>query len=158
MATTVSYTTRPPRGEEKEGRDYHFVSKERFLALKEQYFFAEWAYVYNYYYATAVEQIERYWAEDKAIIKDLDLRGADQIKKNYPQALRVFIAPPSVEELVHRVRKRQENSREELKVRIEQALNEMEHGNSFDHYLANVDIQETIKKLKKIIDKYLKTV
>ena len=158
MTTTVSYTTRPPRGEEQEGRDYHFVSKEQFLAFKERHFFAEWACVYNYYYATAVEQIEKCWAEGKAIIKDLDLQGADQIKKKYPQALRVFIAPPSVEELVHRVRKRKENSKEELEVRKEQALKEMKYGNHFEHYLANVDLQETIKKLKKVIDEYLKVV
>ena len=86
------------------------------------------------------------------------MQGADQIKKKYPQALRVFIAPPSVEELVHRVRKRKENSKEELEVRKEQALKEMEYGNHFEHYLANVDLQETIKKLKKVIDEYLKVV
>ena len=86
------------------------------------------------------------------------MQGADQIKEKYPQALRVFIAPPSVEELTHRVLKRKENSQEELKLRTEKALKEMERGNSFDHYLSNIDIQETIKKLKKIIDEYLKAV
>ena len=158
MATTVSYTTRPPRGEEMEGCDYHFVSEEQFLVLKEKHFFAEWAYVYNYYYATAVEQIEGHWAEGKAIIKDIDLQGADQIKKLYPQAMRVFISPPSVEELALRMHKRKENSMEELEVRIGQAKKEMEQIAQFDHHLENVDLQETIKKLKKVIDEYLKTV
>ena len=86
------------------------------------------------------------------------MQGADQIKKLYPQAMRVFISPPSVEELALRMHKRKENSMEELEVRIGQAKKEMEQIAQFDHHLENVDLQETIKKLKKVIDEYLKTV
>ena len=158
MGTTISYTTRPPRGLEQEAREYHFVTEEEFLSLKKKDFFAEWAYVYNYYYGTAIEQIDRQWREGRAIIKDLDLQGADIIKKLYPHTLRVFIFPPSLEELIHRVYKRSENKGKDMEIRIKQARKEIEQSSQFDYQLKNVDLRETIKKLKKIVEEYLKKV
>ncbi len=158
MSTTVSYTTRPRRNSEKDGRDYHFVSEERFVSLKDMNFFAEWAYVYDNYYGTAVDQIEKHWREGRAIIKDFDLQGASSIRKLYPQVVRVFISPPSTEELVNRVRRRKENSAEDMKLRMEQAQKEMEQISRFDYHVENVDILGTVKKLEKIIEEYLKKV
>ena len=158
MAIPVSYTTRPRRGTEKEAVDYHFVSRERFLLLKDKGFFAEWAYVYKHYYGTSLEQLEQYWKKGLALIKDFDLQGVSALKKLYPQALRVFIAPPSVEELINRVRKRQENSDEDIQLRLQQAQKEMEHGACFEHYVENRELQKTIEKVKKIIEKHLKTI
>ncbi len=156
MGTTVSYTTRPLRGAEQEGKHYHFVSKEEFLSLKEKNFFAEWAYVYNHYYGTDIKQINQHWSKGRAIIKDFDLKGASAIKQLYPQALRIFISPPSVEELADRVRKRQENLPEEIKFRLQEAKKEMKQKVQFDYHLKNVNLKKTIEKIKKIIDKYLK--
>ena len=158
MGTTITYTTRPPRGSEQEGRDYYFISEEKFVSLKLKNFFAEWAFVYNYYYGTALEQIDRHWKADRAIIKDFDLKGADTIKKLYPHTMRVFIFPPSIEELIHRVYKRSENKEEDIEVRIKQAEREMEQGSQFDHQLENINLPETVEKLKKVIEEYLKKV
>ena len=158
IGTTISYTTRPRRGLEREACEYHFVTEEDFLSLKKKNFFAEWAYVYNYYYGTAIEQIDRHWREGRAIIKDLDLQGADLIKKLHPHTLRIFICPPSLEELSRRVYKRSENKEEDVEIRIKQAQREMEQSAQFDYQLKNVDLQETIEKLKKIIEEYLKRV
>ncbi len=158
MAVPVSYTTRPRRGVEKEAVDYYFVSRERFLSLKDKGFFAEWACVYKHYYGTALEQLEKHWQKGLVLIKDFDLQGVSALKKLYPQALRVFIAPPSVEELINRVRKRRENSDEDIQLRIQQAQKEMERGASFEHYVENTDLQKTLEKMKKIIETYLKTI
>ena len=97
MGTTISYTTRSPRSAEREACDYHFVSEEEFLSLKRDFFFAEWTYVYNHYYGTAIDQIDRHRREGRAIIKDFDLKGAEAIKRLYPQTLNIFISPPSRE-------------------------------------------------------------
>ena len=156
MGTLVSYTSRPPRRSEKEGCEYHFVSKEQFLFLKEKNFFAEWTYVYEHHYGTSIEQINKHWNEGRTIIKDFDLQGADAIKKIYPQALRVFIHPPSLEELKNRVYNRQENEKKDIEIRMEQAKVEIKQASYFDYQLRNANILDTIGKLKKIIEEYLK--
>ncbi len=158
MGTTITYTTRPVRGLEQEGRDYYFISEEKFVSLKERGFFAEWAFVYNYYYGTAVEQINDHWEKGRAIIKDLDLQGASIIKKLYPQTLRVFISPPSIEELIHRVHKRSENKGKDIEIRVKEAQKEMEQSSCFDYQLENANLSETVKKLKKIIAEYIERV
>ena len=156
MATLVSYTTRPKRGAEREGQGYHFVDKERFLSLKDQNFFAEWACVYNHYYGTAVEQINRHWREGRAIIKDFDLQGADSIKKLYPGVLRVFISPPSEKELIRRVRSRSQMSDKDMDLRMKQVQHEMRQIPLFDIHIKNTNVREAVQTLKKAIDEYLK--
>ena len=156
MGKTISYTTRPLRGAEREGQDYHFVSEKKFLFLTQQNFFAEWAYVYNHYYGTAIEQITQHWNKGRAIIKDFDLQGANAIKKLYPQTLRIFISPPSQEELANRVRKRKENSAEDIERRMKQARKELEQSTQFDYCVENANLQATINQVKKIINQYLK--
>ena len=156
LETTVSYTTRPRRGAEKEGLDYHFVSEKHFLSLKEKDFFVEWSYVYGNYYATAREELKKHWSKQKAIIKDFDLRGALALKKHYPHSLVVFITPPSVEELSRRLSKRQENSSQDIQVRIQQATAELKQAPCFDRQIKNQDLKQTIKNLKQIINAYFK--
>ena len=158
MGTTITYTTRSPRGTEKHGKEYYFVSKEEFISLKEKNVLAEWTYIYNHYYGTAIEQMNSLWKEGKVIIKDFDLKGTMAIKALYPQTLRIFISPPSVEELIQRVRKRSENPVKDMEVRIRQAKHEMGESASFDYSLENNDLSTTIEKLKKIIEEYLKKI
>ena len=158
MGTTITYTTRSPRGAEKHGREYYFVSEEEFISLKEKNVLAEWTYIYNHYYGTAIEQMNSLWEEGKVIIKDFDLKGAMAIKTLYPQTLRIFISPPSVEELIQRVQKRSENPEKDMEVRIHQAKQEMEESSYFDYSLENNDLSTTIEKLKKIIEEYMKKI
>ena len=158
MGTTITYTTRSPRSAEKHGREYYFVSEEEFISLKEKNVLAEWTYIYNHYYGTAIEQMNSLWEEGKVIIKDFDLKGAMAIKTLYPQTLRIFISPPSVEELIQRVQKRSENPEKDMEVRIRQAKQEMEESSYFDYSLENNDLSTTIEKLKKIIEEYMKKI
>lgn len=158
MGTTITYTTRPSRSTEKHGREYYFVNEEEFISLKEKNILAEWTYIYNHYYGTAIEQMNKLWEEGKVIIKDFDLKGAMAIKTLYPQTLRIFISPPSVEELIQRVRKRSENPKKDMEIRIRQAEQEMEKGSCFDYSLENNRLPATIEKLKKIIEEYLKKI
>ena len=155
LGTTVSYTTRPRRGVEKEGIDYYFVNKATFLSLRKQKFFIEWSYVYGNYYATAKQELEKHIKQKKAIIKDFDLKGAHILKNLYPHSLVVFIAPPSIEELSRRLNKRQENNPKDIQVRIQQAKEELEQANLFDQKVENKDLKQTEKDLKKMIDPYL---
>ena len=158
MGTTVTYTTRSPRTTEKHGREYFFVDEEEFISLKEKNVLAEWTYIYNNYYGTAIEQINNLWKEGKVIIKDFDLKGARAVKTLYPQTLRVFISPPSVEELAQRVRKRSENLKKDMEIRVRQAKREIEESSYFDYSLENNDLATTVEKLKKIIEEYLKKI
>ena len=158
MGTTITYTTRSPRGTEKHGREYYFVNEEEFTSLKERNILVEWTYIYNHYYGTAIKQMNSLWKEGKVIIKDFDLKGAVAIKTLYPQTLRIFISPPSVEELVQRVQKRSENPEKDMEIRIQQAKHEMEESSHFDYSLENNDLSTTIEKLKKIIEEYLKKI
>ena len=157
LKTTVSWTTRPQRGTEKEGVDYYFVSETKFLSLKEKHFFVEWSYVYGNYYATAQAELEKYWKKGRAVIKDFDLRGAHNLKKLYPHALVVFIAPPSIEELNKRLCKRQENHSKDIQVRMQQAEKELKQAGFFDREIKNQNLKQTIKTLKQAIDQYVIT-
>lgn len=155
IKTTISYTTRPPRGREKDSKDYYYVSKERFLELVEQNFFMEWAIVYGHYYGTAMDQVLSHWQQGCAIIKDCDLQGAENIKKCFPQALRIFITAPSLQTLKDRVSKREENTDTEMSIRIRAAEEEIKQASSFDHQIVNEDLSKSLEKLKKIIDNYI---
>ena len=152
LRTTVSYTTRPPRGREKDSKDYYYVNEERFLELIQQNFFMEWAIVYGYYYGTAMDQVLSHWQQGCAIIKDCDLQGAENIKKCFPQAVRVFITAPSLQALKERVSKREENTDTEMNVRIKAAEEEIKQASRFEHQIINEDISKSLEKLKKIID------
>lgn len=158
MGTTITYTTRLPRDTEKHGREYYFVSEAEFINLKEKNVLVEWTYIYNHYYGTAIEQMNHLWKAGKVIIKDFDLKGARAIKTLYPQTLRIFISPPSVEELIQRVQKRSENSEKDMEIRIKQAKSEMEKSSCFDYSLENNNLSTTLEKLKKIIEEYLKKI
>ena len=152
LRTTVSHTTRPPRGREKDSKDYYYVSEERFLELIKQKFFMEWAVVYGHHYGTAMDQVLSHWQQGCAIIKDCDLQGAGSIKKCFPQAVRVFITVPSLQVLKERVSKREENTDTEMSVRIKAAEEEIKQASRFEHQIINEDISKSLEKLKKIID------
>ena len=149
---TVSYTTRPPRPGEEDGKDYHFVSLKRFEELKTQNFFVEWANVYHHCYGTSRQQIQDLWKRGLVVIKDLDLQGACRMKEVFPECVRVFILPPSVEDLKERVRGGGRPFNQEVQDRIRQAGEEMARAQELDHQLMNRDFAQTLQELKKIIE------
>ena len=154
-SATVSYTTRRLRGQERDSKDYHYVSQEKFKDLVKKNFFVEWACVYGCYYGTSRAQLLEHWRKGRMIIKDYDLQGADLIKKHFPQALRIFILPPSLSALKQRISQRKENTPQEIQQRLKAAKEEILRASQFDCQIANINLKETTKKLKQVIDKYV---
>ena len=115
---SVSCTTRAPRDGEVDGRDYHFLSRERFVELRDQGHFAEWAEVHGNFYGTPLPPVREMLAKGQDILFDIDVQGAAQLRKNMPDARFLFILPPSVEELERRLRGRGLDSEEVILRRL----------------------------------------
>jgi guanylate kinase len=146
---SVSHTTRRPRANEEDGREYHFVSRERFRELIEADAFLEWAEVHGNLYGTNKREIER--AQDaRGIIFDIDHQGARQIKSTRPDAVGVFILPPSMEVLEGRLRGRASEDEETVRRRFRVAREEIAHYGLFDYVLLNDDLDEATEKLCSI--------
>ncbi len=151
ITTFISYTTRPRRKFEKEGQNYHFITNEEFHYLKKQDFFLEWTHVYNYYYGSPAQKVEELLSQGKVIIKDMDLKGAEFIKAHFPQSLRIFISPPSVEVLMNRIQNRGEESEADMLLRKQLVEEQMKQASEFDHQIINDELSESLKRIKKII-------
>ena len=151
---SVSHTTRPPREGEVDGRDYHFVDAARFRALVEAGGFAEHATVHGNLYGTAIEEIDRIRATPgaRALVFDIDVQGARQLAGRYPDALRIFILPPSLAELERRLRGRGTESPEDLALRLENAVGELRRHGEFDHLIINDDLDEAHRALRSTLD------
>jgi len=151
ITRSVSVTTRPPRGKEKNGRDYTFVSEKKFLKMIEKGEFLEWALVHNHYYGTPRKNIEIAKKKGIDIILEIDVQGAMKIKKSGIKAVFIFIAPPSIKALKNRLKKRGDVSEEEIRSRIEIAKKEMSYISEYDYLIINKDINSAYNHLKSII-------
>jgi guanylate kinase len=139
---SVSHTTRKPRANEKDGREYHFVDRKRFAKLIGQGAFAEWAEVHGNLYGTSVAEIERAKKEGKSgIVFDVDYQGARQIKAKLPNAIGVFVLPPSMDELRKRLEGRGTEDRASIEKRFDKAWVEIEHYGFFDYLVVNDDLE-----------------
>ena len=139
LSFSVSATTRPPREGEVDGKDYYFLSEKQFRKKIKKEAFAEWEEVYpGKFYGTLKKEIKRIWKEGKHIVFDIEVKGATNIKKIYgDQALAIFIKPPSIEELLNRLKKRDTESDNNIQLRIARAKEEMTYQNKFDRVLVN---------------------
>jgi len=146
----VTYTTRPPRPGEVDGVDYKFVSLAEFEELKRNNAFLEWAEVGGNLYATPRDFVERKLEEGEDIILKIDVQGATRVKELFPEAILIFVAPPSLEVLAERMRKRG-SPEEEIERRLEIASREMEMAGNYQFVLVNNDLEETLEKLYEII-------
>ena len=155
LRDTVTYTTRSMRAGESEGNPYHFVSKEKFLELRSQDFFVEWAVVHENLYGTPYHQLEEAWAKDEVIIMDVDVQGAATFKRKFPDAASIFIVPPSIDELRRRVTKRDGKVPADLEIRMKNAEVEMTRAGEFDFKVVNDDFNESYRQFKKIIEDLL---
>lgn len=144
---SISATSRPPRGHEKNGVDYYFLSPEAFQAKIKEDAFVEFEEVYeNTYYGTLKSEIDRLWSEGKHILFDIDVVGGLSIKNKFPEnTLAVFVQPPSVAALEERLRQRGTDSEEKIKERLAKTAKELSYANQFDYILVN-DTLETAKK------------
>ncbi len=148
---SISHTTRPPRATELDGREYHFVNRATFEAMVRAAAFAEHAEVHGNLYGTSVNEIEIARAEASGVIFDIDYQGARQIKATFPEAIDVFILPPSLDELEQRLRGRGTEDDASAKRRLEAAKRDIEHYGFFDYVVVNDDISSAHEKLRGIV-------
>jgi guanylate kinase len=149
LVFSVSHTTRPPRNGEQDGREYHFVTREQFLSLVERDQLLEWAEVHQCLYGTARAELERA-SHARGIIFDIDHQGARQIKCFLPDAVAVFILPPSMELLLQRLRGRASEDEATVRARFMVARSEIAHYGMFDYVLVNDDLETATQQLVAI--------
>lgn len=149
---SVSATTRPPRPGEVDGASYHFVSNEQFDDWLEHDGLLEWARVYAHRYGTPREPVEAHLREGWTVLLDIDTQGAFQVAEKLPEAILVFIEPPSMEELERRLRGRGTESAEQTALRVREAEGEMNARKRYNHCLVNDDLQQTTERLLDILN------
>ncbi len=160
LAFSVSATNRPMREGETDGESYHFLSTEEFMQRVENDEFIEYEEVYpGRYYGTLHSEVDRIWATGRAIVFDIEVKGATNLKKFYPnESLAVFINPPSSDVLFQRLRDRSTETEDELRVRIARAAEELTYVNSFDRVLINDDLQVAFVEAEDIVEDFLGSV
>ncbi len=148
---SVSATTRKPRRGEVDGVDYFLISEEEFKELVEKNEFIEWAEVHNNYYGTPINYVEETLEKGNDVILEIDIQGARQIIDTYQEAVFVFLAPPSLEELKSRIYGRGTESEEVIKTRLNNANKELEEAERYDYLIVNDKLDQAIEKLKSVI-------
>lgn len=148
---SISATTRSPRQGERHGVDYLFMSKEEFLELRDANGFLEWAEVYGNYYGTPRSKVEENIAQGRDVILEIDIQGALNVKKQYPEGVFIFIVPPSIKELKRRIENRGQDSPEDISKRLKSAHTELAYVSEYDYVIVNDKIETAIAKLKSII-------
>jgi guanylate kinase len=154
---SVSYTTRQPRTSEQNGREYHFVSEAQFKTMVKNQEFLEHAEVHDNYYGTAKRSLAEAQKQGKDLLLDIDVQGAAQIKGKIPEAVSIFILPPSRKVLEDRLRNRRDsyaekiNSEETIQRRLRAAAREVENYSKYDYILVNQDLEQSLQQLKAIV-------
>jgi len=157
LVASVSYTTRKKRANEIDGKDYNFVSSELFSAMVEEKSFLEHAKVFDCFYGTPKKEVEDNLNKGLNVILEIDWQGAMQIKKDRPDCLMLFIIPPSKEELMLRLRKRGTDSNNEIRLRFDEALNDLNQYENFDNVFINEDVKSTVQAITAFIKDPSKT-
>jgi guanylate kinase len=148
---SVSYTTREPRGQEQDGHEYHFVSRENFLAMRDRDEFVEWAPVFDDFYGTHRRYIDQGKAEGRDVVLDIDVKGARQLRERIPEAISVFILAPSREELVKRLNARGDVSDQVIRKRVAEAVREIQDFGQYDYVLVNDSVEKASDRLFSIV-------
>jgi len=151
LTFSVSSTTRNPRSGEVNGRDYFFVSPEKFQQMLDQGLFVEWTEIYGNRYGTSRAFIEKLMKDQVDILFDIDSRGARKILELYPEGISIFVLPPSLQELKKRLISRGTDSPETITSRLKLAEQEMEDAGFYQYTVVNDSFEEAVKKLKSIV-------
>lgn len=155
---SISHTTRNPRDGEVNGREYYFIDRDKFNEMIDQEGFAEWAEVHGELYGTSLSEINSKSAGDKILVLDIDVQGAEIIKKRFPLSLLIFIKPPGLSELKRRIKKREGELTADFQERIRTAESEISRSGFYDHTIINDDLDKSLKRLEEIFLKYRKRV
>ncbi len=154
---SISATSREPRGEEKHGHHYYFMSFKEFKQHIKNDDFLEWEEVYrDNFYGTLKSEVERIWAKGKHVIFDIDVVGGLRIKKKFPkETLAVFVKPPSVDELKRRLKKRKTESEEKINMRIAKASIELATAPQFDYVIENNDLEVALEEAHDLVANFI---
>jgi guanylate kinase len=148
---SISYTTRARRGAEKDGVDYHFVTKDAFREKIARGEFLEWAEVHQNLYGTSKADSERLRDSGEDVLLDVDVQGAAQVRKALPDAVTMFVMPPSFEALERRLRGRKQDSEEAIGGRLAEGRREMQHYDEYDYVLINDNVNRAAELLRAIV-------
>ena len=151
LSFSISYTTRKPRATEKHGRDYFFVSRKVFERMVFRNEFVEWADVFGHLYGTAHKQLQTAQEAGRDILLDIDVQGHQQVRQRLPEAVSVFILPPSFKELARRLRDRHSDAPEEIERRLQTAREEIAHWPEYDYLVVNDHLNDATKALRAIV-------
>ena len=149
---SVSCTTRSPRAKEVDGRDYYFVTRREFIARQERGEFAESAEVHGNLYGTLKAEVDRVLQSGKHVMMDIDVQGALQFQRAFPQSVAIFVLPPSGEVLLQRLRERDTESRAQLVSRLQSALQELQALDEYQYVVVNDDLEQAVHLVSSIID------
>jgi len=152
LGYSVSCTTRQPRKGEVHGEDYYFLSLTEFIRERERNAFAEAAEVHGNLYGTLKVEVKRVLSAGRHVIMDIDVQGAKQFKRAFPDSVTIFVLPPSAEVLLERLRARQTEDRKQLIARLQSALLELQAIDEYEYVVVNDDLEQAIRTVSSIID------
>jgi guanylate kinase len=148
---SVSATTRKPRNGEIDGKNYFFIDEEKFKNMVKDKEFLEYAYVHNNYYGTPKKFVLDEIKKGEAVILEIDVQGAVQVKAAYPEAVFIFLLPPSMDELKNRIIKRGTETEKDIETRLNNAFNELKYIDEYDYIVINDEVIEAVEKIEAII-------
>ena len=154
LSVTVSATTRAPREGEVDGTSYYFLTEEEFDRKIEEDAFLEWAHVHKNRYGTLKSEVDRLFAQGNSVILEIDVQGAFAVRKQRPDAVLIFIVPPSMEVLEQRLRGRGTEDEDSIRVRLENAVRELSLAGEYDEIVVNDDVEQATEDLLAIMDSY----
>ena len=152
LKLSVSHTTRPPRDGEVDGKNYYFVSKQKFMEMVKNGEMLEYAIYCGNYYGTSVVKVRGELEKGNDVILEIEVQGAEQVMKKIPEALSIFILPPSLSELKKRLQNRGTDSTEIIDQRVKEAENEISLAHNYDYVVVNDDVEKSAEKVLKIIE------
>jgi guanylate kinase len=151
LGYSISHTTRAPRKGEIDGVHYYFVGKKQFEKMIQAQEFVEWAVVYNELYGTSISSVRSAQVSGKDVLLDLDIQGARQVKKRFPDSTSIFIVPPSLKTLRERLEKRSSHDGTDIDLRMTEALREIRGCRDFDFLIVNDDLREAVREVEAVI-------
>lgn len=151
LVVSVSHTTRPKRASETDGVHYYFVDEATFAALRDAGKFLEWARVFDHAYGTSRDTVIAQLAAGRDVILEIDWQGAAQIRRRHPDAVSIFVLPPSQSALIERLNARGQDRPEVIAKRLKQAVDDMSHHDEFDYLVVNDDFDDAVLRLRRIV-------
>lgn len=154
LGLTVSATTRAPRPGEVDGVNYHFLTHDEFMKRVDAGAFVEWAHVFDHLYGTLVSEVEQQLDKGHSVILEIDVQGAFQVREKFPDAVLIFIKPPSMEVLRERLTGRGTESSDVVELRLATAKKELELADAYDEIVVNDDLDQATDELVSIIERH----